>query len=31
MYGVDISGLEDEYYILVREGVYDKADFEGDI
>jgi len=30
MYGVDISGLEDEYYIMIREGVYDKADYEGD-
>ena len=31
IYAVDLSGLENEYYILVREGSYDKADYEGDI
>ena len=30
IHGVDISGLEDKYYILVRDGTYDKADYEGD-
>ena len=30
LYNVEISGLEDEYYILLREGGYDKADYDGD-